>query len=44
VIGAVYLDAGWDAAEPLVLRMLAERIAMRPLSPTTTTTRAGSKS
>jgi len=44
VIGAVYLDAGWDAAEPLVLRMLAERIAHAAAEPTTTTTRAGSKS
>ncbi len=27
VIGAVYLDGGWEAAERLVLRLLAERIA-----------------
>ena len=33
VIGAVYLDAGWDAAEPLVLRMLAERIAHAAAEP-----------
>jgi ribonuclease-3 len=27
VIGAVYLDAGWSAAEPFVLRLLGPRIA-----------------
>lgn len=27
VIGAVYLDGGWDAAEELVLRLLQDRIA-----------------
>jgi ribonuclease-3 len=26
IIGAVYLDAGWDAAAPLVLRLLGDRI------------------
>jgi ribonuclease III len=26
VIGAVYLDGGWDAAAPLVLRLLSDRI------------------
>jgi ribonuclease-3 len=26
LIGAVYLDAGWDAAQPLVMRLLGERI------------------
>jgi ribonuclease-3 len=27
ILGAVYLDAGWDAAEALVLRQLADHIA-----------------
>ena len=42
VIGAVYLDAGWAAAERLVLRAAGRpHRARRPTSPTTSTTRAG---
>jgi ribonuclease III len=33
VIGAVYLDGGWDPAEELVLRLLDERIADDALGP-----------
>ena len=42
VLGAVYLDAGWDAAELLVLRELPRRHHRGPArSRTTSTTRAG---
>ena len=45
VIGAVYLDGGWDAAATLVLRLLgdAHRRGARP-APAATTTRPGSRS
>lgn len=33
VIGAVYLDAGWRASEPLVLGLLGERIARAAAEP-----------
>lgn len=33
VIGAVYLDAGWAAAQPLVLRLLGERIERAAAEP-----------
>ena len=33
VIGAVYLDAGWAAAQPLVLRLLGERIDQAAAEP-----------
>lgn len=33
VIGAVYLDAGWAAARPLVLRLLGERIERAAAEP-----------
>jgi len=33
VIGAVYLDGGWDAASELVLRLLEERIAAAATGP-----------
>jgi ribonuclease III len=33
VIGAVYLDAGWPATRPLVLRLLADRIARAAAEP-----------
>jgi ribonuclease III len=33
VIGAVYLDAGWAAAEPLILRLLDERIERAAAEP-----------
>jgi ribonuclease III len=33
VIGAVYLDAGWDAAGPLVLRLLGDRIERAAAEP-----------
>ncbi len=33
VIGAVYLDAQWSAAEPLVLRLLADRIERAAAEP-----------
>ena len=42
ILGAVYLDAGWDAAEQLVLRELARSDRRRPASSRTTSiTRAG---
>ena len=44
LLGAVYLDAGWEAARQLVLRELGEaHRARRARSPTTSTTRAGSR-
>src|SRR5204863_5527244 len=33
VIGAVYLDGGWDAADELVLRLLEDRIAQAATGP-----------
>jgi len=33
VIGAVYLDAGWDAARPLILRLLGDRIGHAAAEP-----------
>lgn len=33
VIGAVYVDAGWDAARDLVVRLLADRIATAAVGP-----------
>jgi ribonuclease III len=33
VIGAVYLDAGWDAARPLVVRLLGDRIERAAAEP-----------
>ena len=33
VIGAVYLDGGWDAAEKLVMRLVGERIAEAAIGP-----------
>ncbi len=33
LIGAVYLDAGWDAARPLVLRLVGERLARAAAEP-----------
>lgn len=33
VIGAVYIDAGWGAAESLVLRLLGDRIARAAVEP-----------
>ena len=33
VIGAVYLDAGWSAAQPLVLRLLGDRIERAAAEP-----------
>jgi ribonuclease III len=33
VIGAVYVDAGWEAARRLVLRLMAERIARAATEP-----------
>jgi len=33
IIGAVYLDAGWDAARPLVLRLVGDRLARAAAEP-----------
>jgi ribonuclease-3 len=33
VIGAVYLDAGWEAAQPLVLRLVGERLGQAAAEP-----------
>jgi len=33
VIGAVYLDAGWTAAQPLVLRLIGDRLAKAAAEP-----------
>jgi ribonuclease-3 len=33
LIGAVYMDAGWDAAEGLVMRLLGDRIAEAAIGP-----------
>ncbi|HVX23616.1 MAG TPA: ribonuclease III [Acidimicrobiales bacterium] len=33
LIGAVYLDAGWDAARPLVLRLVGDRLARAAAEP-----------
>ena len=41
ILGAVYLDAGWEASRELVLRELGEAIERAGRSPTTSTTRAG---
>ena len=33
MIGAVYLDAGWEAAQPLVLRLVGERMVRAAAEP-----------
>jgi ribonuclease-3 len=33
VIGAVYLDGGWEVAEPLIMRLVGDRLAVAALGP-----------